>query len=97
MVMKRSTVAGTGNHELEEALRGEGLDPFTWAQDGPYFYEPHDHDYISVLVCAKGSIVFHVEGEDIELRPGDRLDLPAGVVHAATVPDEGVEVVEAIC
>jgi mannose-6-phosphate isomerase-like protein (cupin superfamily) len=94
--MKRSTVAGTGNVELEAALRAEGLDPFTWAQDGPYFYEPHDHDYVSVLVCSRGRIVFHVDGEDVELKPGDRLDLPAGVVHAATVGPDGVEVVEAI-
>lgn len=97
MGLTRSTVPGSTNLELEAALRGEGLDPFTWAQDGPYFYEPHDHEYISVLVCSKGSIVFHVDGEDFELRPGDRLDVPAGITHAATVPDEGVEVVEAIC
>jgi mannose-6-phosphate isomerase-like protein (cupin superfamily) len=94
--VKRSTLSGTGKVELEAALRAEGLDPFTWAQDGPYFYEPHDHDYVSILVCSRGSITFHVDGTDVELRPGDRLDLPAGVTHAATVPPEGVEVVEAI-
>ena len=94
--MRRSTVPGSGNVELEDALRAEGYDPFTWAQDGPYFYEPHHHDYVSILVCSQGSITFHVDGVDHELHPGDRLDVPAGVTHAATVPPEGVEVVEAI-
>jgi quercetin dioxygenase-like cupin family protein len=47
-----------------------------------------------VIVCVAGSISFHVEGGDMELRPGDRIDLPAGVEHAATVGPDGVECLE---
>ena len=95
--VRQSTVAGNGPAELEAALRREGLDPFTWSNEPNFHYEPHTHDYHSVLVCATGSIVFVVDDREVELRPGDRLDVPADVVHAATVGPDGVEVVEAIC
>jgi len=39
--------------------------------------------------------VFHTDEGDLELRPGDRLDLEPGTRHAATVGPDGVECVEA--
>ena len=42
-----------------------------------------------------GSIVFHIDDDDVELRVGDRLDLEPGTEHAATVGPDGVECVEA--
>jgi quercetin dioxygenase-like cupin family protein len=79
---------------MEAALGGEGLAPFRWSNAAGYHYAPHDHDYDSVIICTAGTITFHVEGRDLELRPGDRLDLPAGVQHAATVGPDGVECLE---
>jgi quercetin dioxygenase-like cupin family protein len=79
---------------MEVALREEGLAPSRWSNTAGYHYAPHDHDYDSVIVCTAGSITFHVEGHDMELRPGDRVDLPAGVEHAATVGPDGVECLE---
>jgi quercetin dioxygenase-like cupin family protein len=48
-----------------------------------------------VLYCSEGSIVFHLPGGEVELGPGDRLDVPPGTVHAATVGPDGVTCVEA--
>lgn len=79
---------------MEAALREEGFAPFRWSNAAGYHYAPHDHDYDSVIVCTAGSITFHVDGRDLGLRPGDRLDLPAGVKHAATVGPDGVECLE---
>jgi hypothetical protein len=42
-----------------------------------------------------GSIVFHTDDGDAALAAGDRLDLPAGTRHAATVGQHGCECVEA--
>ena len=78
----------------ESALRDEGLAPFRWANEAGYHYAPHRHDYDSVIVCIAGSISFRVGGGDVELHPGDRLDLAAGVEHAATVGADGVECLE---
>jgi quercetin dioxygenase-like cupin family protein len=79
---------------VEAALRDEGFAPFRWGNAAGYHYPPHSHDYESVIVCTTGSITFHVAGSDMELRPGDRIDLPAEVEHAATVGVNGVECLE---
>jgi quercetin dioxygenase-like cupin family protein len=78
----------------EAALRDEGLAPFRWGNEAGYHYAPHRHDYDSVIVCIAGSISFGVGDAHVELLPGDRLDLPAGVEHAATVGADGVECLE---
>jgi quercetin dioxygenase-like cupin family protein len=78
----------------EAALRGEGFGTFRWGNGAGYYYAPHRHDYDSVIVCLTGAITFHVGGSDMELQPGDRIDLPAGVEHAATVGASGVECLE---
>ncbi|GIU99268.1 MAG: hypothetical protein KatS3mg014_0884 [Actinomycetota bacterium] len=39
--------------------------------------------------------MFHTADGDLELRPGDRLDLDPGTEHAATVGPEGVTCIEA--
>lgn len=73
----------------------EGLTPHAWGNQGGYSYASHAHEYHKVLVCMRGSIVFHVDTGDVELAPGDRMELPGGVAHGATVGDDGVECVEA--
>ncbi len=73
-----------------------GLPHYEWA-NGPHDrYGEHTHAYDKTLVCLEGSIVFHVPGRgDLALARGDRLDLPAGTPHAATVGPRGVRCVEA--
>jgi quercetin dioxygenase-like cupin family protein len=78
----------------EATLRDEGLAPFRWSNAAGYEYTAHRHDYDSVIVCIAGSIRFQVGDHDVELCPGDRLDLAAGVEHAATVGADGVECLE---
>jgi quercetin dioxygenase-like cupin family protein len=48
-----------------------------------------------VLFCLAGSITFHTDEGDVELTAGDRLDLPAGTPHAATVGRNGCACIEA--
>ncbi len=65
--------------------------------NGPHdTYESHAHGFDKALVAVRGSIVFALPdgGPDRALAAGDRLDLPAGTRHAATVGPEGVECVE---
>lgn len=81
--------------DVETALLGEGLMPNAWGNGGGFSYARHAHDYHKVLVCVAGSIVFHTDAGDAALAPGDRMELPSGVEHCATVGHEGVECVEA--
>jgi uncharacterized protein YjlB len=82
---------------LADRLRAEGLELGAWS-NGPFDrYAAHDHGYDKVLVCSAGSIRFGLpdRGEAVDLRPGDRLDLPAGTAHDASVGPDGVTCLEA--
>ena len=85
--------------DVEGRFRAEGLDPSTWGNGPGDTYGWHSHGYHKVLYCVSGGIVFHVEGGDgrvdVDLAPGDRLDVPPGTRHAATVGPKGVECMEA--
>ena len=82
--------------EVESAMRAEGLSPRRWGNAPGDRYGWHEHDYHKVLYCLSGSIVFHTRSDgDLELGPGDRLEIEPGTAHAATVGGEGVECVEA--
>jgi quercetin dioxygenase-like cupin family protein len=76
-------------------MRAEGLAPGSWSNGPGDVYASHRHDYDKVLACERGSIVFGVEGEAVELAAGDRLELPAGTPHSAVVGPMGVTCLEA--
>lgn len=77
------------------AFAAEDLEPHSWSNGPGDRYAPHTHSYHKVLFCVLGSITFHIPDGDIELEPGDRLDLPPHTEHAATVGPEGVTCLEA--
>jgi mannose-6-phosphate isomerase-like protein (cupin superfamily) len=82
--------------ELERRFREEGLWEVRWWSNGPGdTFGWHDHPFHKVLFCSEGSIVFHTRDGDVELRPGDRLDIEPGTEHSATVGPDGVSCVEA--
>jgi len=88
--------AVTGPEEALATFRDEGCSPArSWGNGPGDTYGPHTHRYHKVLFCLSGSIVFHTGDGDVELRPGDRLDLEPETEHAATVGPGGVECVEA--
>ena len=80
---------------IRAAFESEGLNPYSWSNVAGYRYDWHDHPYHKVLYCMEGSITFHTGDGDTELSPGDRLDLPPGTRHAATVGPNGVTCLEA--
>lgn len=83
--------------ELDARLRAEGLEPGSWANGPNDRYEPHAHGYDKVIACAAGSIRFDLPDleRSVALEAGDRLELPAGTRHAATVGALGVTCLEA--
>jgi hypothetical protein len=80
---------------LEDLFAEEGLTPHWWSNAPGDTYGWHSHPYHKVLYCGAGTITFHTRDRDYELRPGDRLDIPSGVEHAATVGAEGCRCIEA--
>jgi mannose-6-phosphate isomerase-like protein (cupin superfamily) len=92
---KTESVVG-GRGAALEVLRAEGCSaPRSWGNGPGDAYRPHAHDFHKVLFCLGGSITFHLDGGDVELRPGDRLDIEPETEHAATVGPNGCSCVEA--
>ena len=73
----------------------EGLTPSVWSNGPGAEYAAHEHARHKVLYCIEGSIVFQIDDKEVPLGPGDRLDLPAGTTHTATVGPEGITCWEA--
>jgi len=82
---------------LRQLMTGEGLTPYSWSNGPFYVYAAHSHTYNKVIYVVQGSITFGLPeiGKQLILKAGDRLDLPAGVVHDAHVGAEGVVCLEA--
>ncbi len=83
--------------ELRAILTRQGLDFYAWSNGPNDVYAPHTHPYDKVIYVVRGSITFQLIelGTWHTLHPGDRLNLPAGIVHAAEVGAEGVACLEA--
>jgi quercetin dioxygenase-like cupin family protein len=70
-------------------LEAEGLTVAEWTDEPSTHYPPHAHRRDEVLVVLDGSMTMVVEGIERRLGPGDRLELPAGARHTATVGPAG--------
>jgi quercetin dioxygenase-like cupin family protein len=81
--------------ELEAQLERAGLSPRRFSNAPGDTYPRHDHPTHKILFCAEGSITFRTDAGDLAMSAGDRLDLPPGSGHSATVGDDGVTCVEA--
>jgi quercetin dioxygenase-like cupin family protein len=82
---------------LRQIYADEGLSPYQWS-NGPHgIYSAHTHSYDKVIYVVRGSITFGLPelGQSLILKAGDRLDLPAGIVHDAVVGAQGVTCLEA--
>ncbi len=75
----------------------EGLSPYQWSNGAHDVYSAHSHSYAKVIYVLRGSIIFGMPelGQQLTLKAGDRLDLPAGTIHDAVVGAQGVICLEA--
>ena len=82
--------------DLRTKMLSEGLEPYTWSNSPGDRYGAHHHQYDKVIYVVSGSIRFGLpgSGKTVLLEQGDRLDLPAGIVHDAIVGAQGVHCLE---
>lgn len=82
---------------LRQLLTDEELSFYAWGNAPHDTYTAHTHRYDKVIYVVRGSITFGLphSGQALTLRPGDRLDLPAGTLHDAVVGPQGVLCLEA--
>src|SRR5256885_17150357 len=77
-------------------LKTEASGCYSWSNGPGDRYAAHNHTYEKVLYCVDGSITFVLEdeGRRLELKPGDRMVLPAGTMHSAIVGGSGCTCIE---
>ena len=95
----RYWAGGTGmtKTSILSVLRMEGFDPHVWfGQDGDV-YPLNTVPYQRIIWVAEGALTVQLpeQGQEFELQPGDRLDLPAGIPHVSMVSAEPLICVEA--
>jgi mannose-6-phosphate isomerase-like protein (cupin superfamily) len=76
--------------QIKEQLTSEGFtDVYVWEDGSNVAYPEHTHEKVTTHVIVKGemTLVDH-EGEKV-LKVGDRLDIPSGTVHKATMGPAG--------
>ena len=97
LVTPWSNSGRAGETELRRLLAQENLHPYRWSNGAHDVYGAHTHPYDKVIYVVSGSITFALPefSKQLELGPGDRLDLPRGTVHAAVVGPQGVVCLEA--
>ncbi len=83
--------------ELKELLAEQELNVYRWSNGPDDVYAGHTHGYHKLLYVIEGSIKFDLptRHETINLKAGDKLELPAGIRHSAVVGPEGVVCLEA--
>jgi len=82
--------------DMMAKLQSEAEHCYSWSNGPGDRYGAHSHDYEKVLYCVDGSITFVLvdERRSLELKPGDRMELPRGTVHSAIVGPHGCTCIE---
>ncbi len=82
--------------DMMAKLKTEATGCYSWSNGPGDRYAAHSHRYEKILYCVNGSITFGLEGDrkSLELKPGDRMVLPAGTVHSAIVGAAGCTCIE---
>ncbi|MBL8161434.1 MAG: cupin domain-containing protein [Anaerolineae bacterium] len=105
MPTKQSAVRVTRWHGAEHPtfsaitrqMKKEGMRPYMWENMPNQRYGVRSHGYDKVLYVVEGAIEITLpdSNQRMTLRPGDRLDVPAGVRHGTIVGASGAKCVEA--
>ena len=82
---------------IRRLMDAEGLTYSKWSNGPLDVYFAHTHPFHKVIYVVAGAITFGFpkDGKKLTLKVGDRLDLPADVLHEAVVSTLGVECLEA--
>jgi quercetin dioxygenase-like cupin family protein len=77
--------------ELRARLAADGYGVVGWRNEPATGYPPHAHIYPELLWLVSGNltIILPVEKRLLELAPGDRVEVPQGVVHGTMAGPEG--------
>lgn len=78
-------------------MKAEGLRPYMWKNAANHRYAVRSHNYDKVLYVIDGTVEITLpdHNQRVQLRRGDRIDIPASVRHGTIVGRSGAKCVEA--
>lgn len=68
--------------QIKIMLEGEGLEPFEEVYEPNVKIPEHRQPFAEVRIVVEGELVFNIAGNQILLRPGDRVEVPANTKHS---------------
>jgi quercetin dioxygenase-like cupin family protein len=76
---------------VRDRLAAEGYQAVRWTSEPGQCYLPHAHIYTEVLWLLAGShtVLLPADRRLFELLPGDRIEIPAGMLHASLAGPDG--------
>jgi len=66
----------------------EGLEPFPEELEAHTSIPDHRHPFDEVRMVAKGELLLNIAGNQLLLRPGDRITIPSNTKHSKKVNGE---------
>ena len=90
MIMTRWQATLTPTPEqIRMILQDEGLDPFDEIFEAEIKVPDHRHPFTEVRVVLQGELLTNVAGNQVLLRAGDRIEIPANTRHSYNVQGTG--------
>ena len=75
--------------EIIKQLEKEGYkDIFIWNDTKNTYYDWHKHPYEEVRFMIKGEMIINTKDKKFHLKPGDKLQVPAGEEHEAYILED---------
>ena len=76
---------------LRERLSSDGYQAIRWSNDPAQGYPPHAHIYPELIWLVHGALTIILPAEDrlLELEPGDRIEIPQGMLHGTLAGPDG--------
>ena len=71
--------------QLKMLLAAEGLEPELETLAAHSVIRDHKHPFDEVRIIAEGMLIMDINGNQLVLRPGDRISIPANTRHSKTV------------
>ncbi|CAN5487758.1 hypothetical protein BH10BDE1_BH10BDE1_25310 [soil metagenome] len=71
--------------QLKMLLVNEGLSPEVESLPAHSNLKEHRHPFDEVRILVEGNLIMDINGNQLLLRPGDRIDIPANTKHSKTV------------
>lgn len=86
MIMTRWQASMTPTaDQIRLILAQEGLDPFEEVFAADMKIPDHRHPFAEVRVVLSGELLTNVAGNQVLLRPGDRVEIPSNTRHSYAV------------